>query len=106
MPTTPTAEPRSTGTVCQDCTGWVADDPEGGPGDHPYLFCELVKLGHHDPAAYLAQHGFRRPLNHAPRSGRLSAVRSSAAMPALVKVQLQRGASMVARGAISIGSAT
>jgi len=27
---------------------------------HPFLFCELFKLGHRDPAAYLAQYGFVR----------------------------------------------
>lgn len=31
------------------------------PGEyHPFLFCELVKLGHRDPAAYLAAYGYAR----------------------------------------------
>lgn len=31
-----------------------------GPEYHPYLFCELFKLGHADPAGYLRQCGFDR----------------------------------------------
>jgi hypothetical protein len=31
------------------------------PGDyHPFLFCELFKLGHGDPEAYLRSYGFIR----------------------------------------------
>jgi hypothetical protein len=36
---------------------------EGAGGYHPYLYCELIKLGHIDPEKYLASYGFiRRPL--------------------------------------------
>lgn len=46
-------------TICAECHGTV---PEGD-SYHSYLFCELVKLGHDDPAAYLASYGFvRAPL--------------------------------------------
>lgn len=41
---------------CHECGMHV------GPGDvyHPYLYCELFKLGHRDPAAYLRGYGFER----------------------------------------------
>lgn len=40
--------------ICAECHG-VVKEPDGF---HPYLFCELVKLGHHDPGAYLRLYGF------------------------------------------------
>lgn len=44
------------------CTECKAHVPlvDGRQPYHPFLYCELVKLGHHDPAAYLAEYGFRR----------------------------------------------
>jgi hypothetical protein len=42
--------------ICQECHGIVPD----GPHYHPFLHCEMVKLGHHDPAAYLASYGYTR----------------------------------------------
>lgn len=40
--------------ACQEC-GALAP-----PAYHPYLYCELVRLGHHDPEAYLRSYGFER----------------------------------------------
>jgi hypothetical protein len=47
---------RTETMTCQECGGTVPN----GPHYHPYLHCELVKLGHRDPAAYLASYGYRR----------------------------------------------
>ncbi len=38
--------------ACQECGATC------GLEYHPYLYCELVKLGHTDPAGYLASYGF------------------------------------------------
>lgn len=52
-----TAPPRT--TICMECLSSF----EGAGGYHPYLYCELIKLGHIDPEKYLASYGFiRRPL--------------------------------------------
>lgn len=48
---------RDTSFDCQECG---QRQPEGPAQYHPFLFCELVKLGHHDPALYLASYGFTR----------------------------------------------
>lgn len=46
--------------ICQECYSSF----EGEGGYHPYLYCELIKLGHADPVRYLAMYGFaRRPLH-------------------------------------------
>jgi hypothetical protein len=42
------ADRYANGMDCQTC-GMHVDDPAEY---HPYLFCELYQLGHHDPAAY------------------------------------------------------
>lgn len=39
---------------CQAC-GMHTQDDDGPAVYHPYLFCELFRLGHHDPASYLQQ---------------------------------------------------
>lgn len=49
---------RETGMDCQECGAHV--EPAGAY--HPYLYCELVKLGHRDPEAYLRSYGFERVL--------------------------------------------
>lgn len=42
--------------TCHECYGRLKHPAEY----HPFLYCELVKLGHHDPAAYLASYGLHR----------------------------------------------
>lgn len=47
-------------TQCAECEMQVPNDSYGLAGYHPFLFCELYKLGHRDPAAYLRSYGFER----------------------------------------------
>ena len=42
--------------ICQECGMLVGE----GIVYHPYLFCELFKLGYDDPFAYLRSYGFER----------------------------------------------
>lgn len=42
--------------VCQTCKMRV----EPANAYHPWLYCELVQLGHDDPEAYLRLYGFTR----------------------------------------------
>ncbi len=41
---------------CQECGQLVED----AGAFHPYLYCELYKLGHHDQEAWLRAYGFER----------------------------------------------
>lgn len=51
------AKKEGTMDICHECHGRLKHPM----AYHSFLFCELVKLGHHDPAAYLASYGFTRP---------------------------------------------
>ena len=57
-------QPITTATQCMECgaTGVPA------AAYHPFLYCELVKLGHHDPESYLRSYGFVRALPDAVSS--------------------------------------
>lgn len=49
---------------CQECGKNV------GREYHPFLYCELVKLGHRDPEAYLREYGFVRAKQAIQAEGR------------------------------------
>ncbi len=53
MTTTETTIPA---TVCSEC-GMLVESPTAF---HPFLHCELFKLGHSDPEAHLAMYGYTR----------------------------------------------
>lgn len=48
----------TTGTEC----GALVPLVNGRQPYHSFLYCELIKLGHHDPEVYLRSYGFERVL--------------------------------------------
>lgn len=44
---------------CTEC-GALVPLVNGRQPYHPYLYCELIRLGHHDPEQYLRSYGFAR----------------------------------------------